>query len=700
MVKTAAEPNSAVALPLPRERQLRADIQALRAIAVVAVLIFHLWPNRLPGGYVGVDVFFVISGFLITSHLLRELEATGRIRLGRFWAKRAKRLLPASLLVLALTALAVVVWVPRSLWEQFLSEVGASAVYLQNWLLAANSVDYLAANNTASPVQHYWTLSTEEQFYVVLPLLLIGVTVLGRRLSTWTTRTLCFSAIGAVTIASLAYSIWLTSANESVAYFSTATRAWEFGAGAILAFIVAKPSARARPVLAVGGVAAILVSTVLFTGETAFPGYAALLPVVGTLLVIWAGHGTVIARAGEIRPIAFVGRVSYAIYLWHWPLIILFPFVIGRPLDGAGKVAIVIVSVAAAWMSTAFIEDPVRSSPRLLGRRRPAVVAAWSAAATLVVLVMALTPVVVSTAQARQLAQAEAEVVQLDPSCFGAKAMDPQAAPCENPSLDGILVPASANAQDDDSNKPACWATGGEPKLSVCQLGPASGYDKHLIAVGDSHNNTLIAAYEKIATDNNWRIDVAGKAGCYWTAALQQVPDFDVTPCASWRKDLAQHLVSAGPFDAVITTHSAADNLPLAAPDGTVESAIVDGLVAAWGPVASSGTPVIALRDNPRSTPDALSCVENEGLGSGDSCAIPRDVALGAFDGSAEAVELVPGSSLIDLTDMFCSATECPGIIGHVNVYRDVSHLTATYARTLAPYLGSQIRGILDATAP
>ena len=143
-------------------------------------MLFHLWPNRLTGGYVGVDVFFAISGFLITSHLLAEIDATGRLRPARFWARRAKRLVPASTLVLLLTAVGVVTWVPKNLWRQFLNEIIASTVQAQNWLLAHDSVDYLAANNSPSPTQHFWTLSAEEQFYIVLPLLLLLAIVLAR----------------------------------------------------------------------------------------------------------------------------------------------------------------------------------------------------------------------------------------------------------------------------------------------------------------------------------------------------------------------------------------------------------------------------------------------------------------------------------------------------------------------------------------
>ena len=214
-----------------RRSGVRPEIQGLRALAVVLVVVFHLWPYRLHGGYVGVDVFFVISGDPITSHLAREVEQTGRLRVGRFWARRIRRLLPASLLVLAVSAVTILIWVPQSYWQQFMREIVASAIYVQNWALAADSVDYLAATNVASPAQHFWSLSVEEQFYVAWPLLLVAAVWLAARFGHWSRRSAIIVMLAVIGAASLAYSVIFTTSNPSVAYFSTATRAWEFAAG-------------------------------------------------------------------------------------------------------------------------------------------------------------------------------------------------------------------------------------------------------------------------------------------------------------------------------------------------------------------------------------------------------------------------------------------------------------------------------------
>ena len=206
---------------------------------MLLVVGFHLWPVRIPGGYVGVDVFFVISGFLITSHLMREVERDGRISFGRFWARRARRLLPAAYTVLAAAAVATYLWLPRVAWEQSFREIIASSLYVQNWQLAADAVNYLAADNAPSPVQHYWTLSVEEQFYLVWPVLIVLTIVVAAR-ARWERSVALAVSLSVVTASSFVYSLWMTGHNPSAAYFVTPTRAWQFGAGALLGMYAAR----------------------------------------------------------------------------------------------------------------------------------------------------------------------------------------------------------------------------------------------------------------------------------------------------------------------------------------------------------------------------------------------------------------------------------------------------------------------------
>jgi peptidoglycan/LPS O-acetylase OafA/YrhL len=667
----------------PSSSQFRPDIQALRAIAVGSVVLFHLWPNRLTGGYVGVDVFFAISGFLVTSHLLGEIGRTGTLRPLRFWARRLKRLQPAALLTLLAVCAGVVVWVPRTLWHQFLTEIIGSTLDVENWVLAHNSVDYLASANPPSPVQHFWTLSAEEQFYLGLPLLLLAAVGVSRLRGVGPRRAIAVT-LALVIGGSLAYSVWLTRTTPTVAYFSSFTRAWEFACGSLLAMVTARANRPARLVAPWLGVAAIAAACLFFSSTTPFPGYAAALPVLGAAVCIWAGEGSVLEWAGRIPPVALVGRVSYAIYLWHWPLVVLVPYATGRPPDRIDKVLILATSTVLAWASTRFVEEPVRFSPRLLGgRRRPRAVLAWSGLAMGLVLAAALVPMKAEQHQEVVQTAARKNIVASNPRCLGAQALDPKLAPCVNHDLDGVLVPTPATARQDDDNLAACWGAG-PGGAKVCHLGPTTGVTKRLYAIGDSHNNALIGSYRRIAEQRNWGIDLSGNAGCYLTAAHQSaVSEGARRGCEAWRESVLRHAAEGG-YDAIVVTHSSGDNLVIPQPGQSVAEATVAGLVTAW--LRLPDVPVIAIRDNPGMPKGTMDCVSSSGSDPQTRCAPERARAL-AFDGQQQAARQVRRARYIDLTDFYCTPTLCPPVIGHVLVYRDGRHVTATYAMTVSPYL-------------
>jgi peptidoglycan/LPS O-acetylase OafA/YrhL len=664
-----------------RTTPLRSDIQALRALAVAAVILYHLWPNWVSGGYVGVDVFFVISGFLITNHLLSEVRKRGRIHAGRFWARRAIRLVPASMLVLLTTSIAILVWVPQALWRQFLSEVTASVLLVENWRLARESVDYLALGNVASPTQHFWTLSVEEQFYIALPLLVLATTAVARRQP----RRALYRVLLVVSAISLAVSVRLTHTAPGIAYFSTLSRAWEFGAGVLLA--CAGASVRPRAGWAWAGIAMIVATCFTFGSDTSFPGWLAVLPVAGTVLVIAAGRRSSLAGVGRVRPVALLGRVSYSAYLWHWPMIVLVPYITHRALGWTDKVLIAGATVGVAWLSTTFVEDPIRFSPRERGLRRPSVVAAWSVAAMSVVLAVSIGGTIVQAGRDDARTALAAEIARDDPPCLGAEAMDPRLAPCENPDLEGVLVPNPSVARQDDANEAECWS-------SVCQLGPSEGWTKKLFAVGDSHNNTLIGVYRQLAEANNWRIDVAGKGGCYLTSAAQKAPSIDnARGCERWRSDMIQRAHDEA-YDAILVTHASGDRIVVPEAGETLEEATEQGLVEAWN--ALPEVPILAIVDNPRPPTSSVTCTMAAPPDAATRCAPRREIALRSYDGQVDAARQVDNVRVIDMTDFYCTDTVCPTVIGHVLVYRDTSHLTATYALTLAPYLEGRILEALD----
>ncbi|WP_295774555.1 MULTISPECIES: acyltransferase [Bacteria] len=342
---------------------IRPEIQALRALAVFAVVIGHVWPRVAPAGFLGVDVFFVISGFLITGQLMRERERTGRLDLLRFYLRRARRLLPAAVTALAATTLATLVVVPRDLWRQYLGEILSSLFYVQNWFLAIASADADRAALDGSPVVHFWSLSVEEQFYFVWPLVVMIGFIAAARMGE---RRGMLVVLSTVTVASFGYSVLQTGVNSDFAYYSTLSRAWEFGIGGLLALLPRTAgglSDRQRAVLSWLGIVLIVGSVVAWTDKGAFPGWTAIVPVLGAAAVIHAGAPD--AKWGPLplartRLVQWFGDASYSLYLWHWPIIALLPFATGVPTPWYVLVPLLGLCVAVSALSLRFIENPMR----------------------------------------------------------------------------------------------------------------------------------------------------------------------------------------------------------------------------------------------------------------------------------------------------------------------------------------------------
>jgi len=358
-----------------RRGDFRPDIEGLRAVAILAVVAYHAGLSAIPGGYVGVDVFFVISGFLITDHLSRELREKGKISFGTFYARRARRLLPSALLVIGVTvAVSCVVLSP--LQAMAVAKDGlANAFYVGNYRYALQATNYLSVSGPVSPLLNYWSLGVEEQFYLVWPALLAGASLIWWHKSTRRDGTSrqpqpIFSAVlvamALLAVSSLVFSIWLTRTNEPWAFFSLPPRAWELAVGGLLALVaprLGRLPAVWMSLLGWAGLGAIVVSTVTFTAATPFPGTAALLPVAGGAAVVAAGCAR--PRLGAVWllgrwPMQVIGRVSYTWYLWHWPALILAPSIVGHPLGVWGNVGVCGIALVLAVMTTVLLERPLQ----------------------------------------------------------------------------------------------------------------------------------------------------------------------------------------------------------------------------------------------------------------------------------------------------------------------------------------------------
>lgn len=691
---------AAVELFFVRPSAFRPEIQALRAVAVLAVVSFHLWPNAIPGGYIGVDVFFVISGFLITSHLIRDADATGSISLAKFWARRVRRLLPAAYLVL-LVSLAATWWlIPLTQREQNLRHIAGSALYVVNWVLAGDAVDYLAADQAPSLVQHYWTLSVEEQFYLVWPLLFVlAVAIAG---ATRSLRSMLWLVLGTLTLACFAYSLWVTETNPSLAYFATPARAWQFGAGALLALWISRQESGAaptgRPTLAAiaswVGFAGVVAACFIFDASTPFPGTAALAPVAATLVVIAAGSPTspiALTPVLSWRPVLLLGEISYAVYLWHWPPIVLGPHVLGRELNDGDKTLILLGTLALAWLTTRFVEDPLRSSTGLLRRTSVALVAAAVGASVLVG--TSLTGQHQLDAQAQAAAKVAQDLENESPRCFGAATMAARIAgeKCVNPELRGMLVPDPKTVSTDFANYPGCFAQPHDPELSQnCTFGKVNDSDiPHVVLIGDSHARAWLPSLIRLTEQGQISLTAQLKSSCAWSIQpLQHSDELRVKTCTQWRASLARWLTEqADSIDVIITT---ANTLLVKGE----QADRVDSFVRAWRPITKRGVPVVALRDNPRLRKDPNVCLAKTKKRNNRTCSTPRKVALAEVDPLGPAAAQVTHGYTLDFSDYYCLPKRCPTVIGGVNVYRDEQHLTTTYTKSMAPYLFASLHDL------
>jgi peptidoglycan/LPS O-acetylase OafA/YrhL len=681
-----------------RVDSVRLEIQALRALAVALVIVYHYWPGIVRGGFVGVDVFFVVSGFLITSHLMRPTEERGFAPVFSFWARRARRILPAALLVLAVTAVGVFVVVPRSLWSQFFSEIVASALYAQNWLLDSEAVHYLTSNDTASPVQNYWSLSVEEQFYLVWPLIVLGTLGIVAARSRSASRLAVGLVLGTVALASLVYCILLTSSDPSLAYFSTFTRGWEFAAGGVLAAMSPAVSAglgRLRSVVSWVGLAAIIGAALAFTGATAFPGFAALLPVAGTTAVIWAGlpdSKFAPSRILAIRPVQFVGDISYSLYLWHFPVIVLAGYAFATRDGLTLKLSVLALTVVLAALTKRFVEDPVRRARRLVSGR-PRRTYLLAAAGMIVVVTLAGSGWQFQHAEEAIAASQGAALARAAPPCFGAAAFAPNshcAGPAQTP-YSQIVPTVDAVPQQLGS----CLLDKTEFAVHNDCDHPVSGATQTWALVGDSHAGALAPAIEIIARAQHANLEIFDKAHC----PLIEVPDPSrasnlalATTCVKWNRGVDAYLRSHPNISRLIVTGSAAVHLYLPSHEPNEVAVLTSGYLAAWKNVPASVHSIVVVKDVARQTEDPVACIERHPDDYLAACSSSRSAAL--LDDPLGHAARSSGDkrvTLVDISDYLCTATTCPVVVGSVLVNKDTQHLTNTFAETLAPYIAAQM---------
>jgi peptidoglycan/LPS O-acetylase OafA/YrhL len=662
----------------------RSDIQGLRAVAVALVVLYHAAPGHLSGGYVGVDVFFVISGFLITNHLVGELTSKGSIGFAAFYARRIRRLLAPALVVLAATVIAAKIVLPPLLLPQIATDATASALYISNVTFAFQKTNYLTSLNI-SPVLHYWTLGVEEQFYLVWPVLLLVGAFAHRR-----SRGGLVMAMAVLAVVSLAASIWWTWNEQPFAFFLLPARAWEFALGGLVGLAV--PRLRALPTASAAaltwiGMASILLPAYVFDSTTRFPGYVALAPVVGASLVI-AG-GTAQPRRGAevllgLRPLQAVGRVSYSLYLWHWPLIVL-PVLALAPSAPSWKMrALVLLALPLAFATYRLVEAPPRTWRWLV--RRPMRTYAF---ATL------LTIAAISTfAAVGAVPRLDAgRPVRALPGLRGALAPAPSFVPAN-------LTPSIEAAANDSplSDRSRCALYFFATRPGACYSGDVSS-SRTIVLFGDSHAAQWYPAIVDLAQRRRWRLLTLTKDSCpsvdvsVWLSAVNRM----YTECDVWRRTALARIARSKPF-AVILANDRSYGIP-----GVSRSDFELGWMAALKQSLSllpRGVRGIVIADTPRFAFAPPVCLSRH-LHHVSACASPSDQVIDATHTRRErVVTTLSGATFVDLTPFICPRRICEPIHGSLLVYRDTNHLTPEFVRALGGELDPTLTHAMAASGP
>lgn len=707
--------------------QKRPDIQGLRALAVLLVIVAHAGSGVFAGGFIGVDVFFVISGYLITSLLLREVERSGRVSIAGFYARRARRILPAA----AVVTVAVLVWTTLTASAERVASVNTdarwSAVFLANFHFANVGTNYFA-DQTPSPFQHFWSLAVEEQFYLLWPLL---IWVLAPRVS----RRVLAAIMAGLGLLSLLWSMHITATNPTAAYFSSPARAEELAAGAVLATLIATPTVVGRrrrrapwpmATLSLVGLAAIITCAVVMREGSAFPGWRVLVPVAGTVALLYAGRRRQLGanRLLAERPIRYIGDISYSLYLWHWPVLKLGMAQLPTwwPLP---TLTLLVISFALAAASYRFIEQPFLR--RRAGRSplwRPLLL--WPTTVATAFVVAAVGSAYVHHGVAQQQAAAEDwfqthDVAQIEAAAdpVVVPTITPAAQPSSRPASEQAPSPATTTPQrvsevakvnqsvaaalaladagaplppsfdpyavrdDKWNNSYSCYADYGDSVAPVCTYGDTKA-KALVVIVGDSHAGHLLAALDRLGQHDHYRVVPLIKMGCAAYDVHQESDLLNYSECASFRQWTLGRLKALKPT-AILTSSR-----------GYLWVHQRNGVNTAdqWRAGATATltrfkrlAPVVRVFGDIPSRPAADDCLSRRGAKQ-KTCVASQNTPETASNAVTAAVAAKLKVPYMELTPLVCAKGRCPAVVGTVPVYTDNSHLSHTWGKRITPAVG------------
>ena len=640
-----------------RKDGFRPDIEGMRGIAVLLVVLFHSEVPGFGGGFIGVDVFFALSGYLITGIILNEITKRGKLSFRNFYARRARRLLPAAgLVVVSTLVLMLLMYSPLELGK-YANWASYTSLYASNYMFMWDASNYFASDVTRNPYLHTWSLAVEEQFYLFWPAL-IALTLVATK-----SRRQLALVLTVMSAVSLAFCIWLTNYRAPWAFFGLPTRAWEFGLGGLGVMLPAEYLVRRKNLIAVIGwlgFAAVLAGSFVFTSQTPFPGLAAALPVLGTIAVLLAWFSGL--RWGPIallqtKPLQYLGRLSYSWYLWHWPILLLaglqFP-----NISWPGKLLAALVALALAHVTFITLEKPVRFHPFLVARP------GLSLGLAPLVAVLGVTASLLTQGVARR------ELASEPQASFWAAANDRR-----------VLFEAH------------CLTGSGSTRLAECTYGdPAS--DTTILLFGDSHAEHWFPALNRIALENHWRLLTLLKASC----PPAEVKTFntnlkrDDTECTLWRSAALARIAGLHPHLVVLSE----SDQPVPDPGQIRLHSVTPedwerGLRSTASYLDSRDVKTVVIADVPRPEFDVPTCLSRAAARSHSvqDCNVSRATALNEDARRAEraAVTGLANIRLLDFADQLCPNQICQTLVDGQVVFRDGDHLTSSFSQSLAPAL-------------
>lgn len=680
----------------------RKDIDGLRAVAVLLVVVYHVWIGRVSGG---VDAFLMISAYFLTGSLIRRVELGKPLGVIRQWNRTFKRLLPPAAVVLTATAFVGFWLLPGSRLPSFFRNLWSSLFYVENWRLAIDSADYYADKSEASPVQHFWSLGVQGQVFILWPLIFVLIALLARRF-VQNIRVTALLVLSLVFVSSLIYSIWSTSVRQDFAYFDTGARLWEFAAGGILAIVLPWLNIPRRLRVGLGwiGLVALISCGMVLDVQGGFPGYLALWPVLSVALIIVAGAGserpTPVTKFLGLKPVVELGKDAYALYLVHWPVLV-FAIVAkhGKPLTFFEGFVVILSSLVLARLITWLVDDRIRY-------------AQWANTSQLrgllvIVLSLLLASASIGSVQwsvYRETVHLKQLVNQADPA-----QLHPGAAALTNKwtisdALGVPPIPLADEAEGDWGSLPdSCDGRFDDytaPFGAGCSELKTDAPSLKIALAGDSHLQQWLPAFAQVAKQADWHLLSFLKGACPIGLPDPEYfgdPEFAAS-CIGWNLSLLDLFDVERPDVVVIIGSRGTQTDATAASDAGEQERTQGGQEEMLDALQDLGIPVVFLRDNPRFTYNVYECAEQLGEGDFDAssafpsnpeCGVPRNRALAKVN-PAEAL-IRPGVSSVDMSDFICPEDMCPAIIGNVFVYLDDNHLTASYTTTMAPMLAPRL---------